>query len=632
MSAIVESCLKYGNNLVATYRTTERPAETVLGEEAVLHELEAVWEKTRAQLNIIASLWDNLHDDLKDKLGEGLADLKERLTFGYRVGNGSITDITAARAKDGISSQLWSLQQWHESFDHYFQLVARLTSSADTDGISSGNEKALFMDSERYTEVLSLTGLRAKGARRATLTKRSSMIKIAALFTKKPKEYVALLDGRPSLDGEEAFGKEVLLHVPAAGLETCPRNIYHSHYRIARLPTGGKGKAPIQGYGAITNESTDRPVVIENIVLGVDNENVSARAECYTLLSKKLRGLNPAMGGLLPCSSITQTVIPDTENAMSVLNGSEPMQSRRVALQMTFTIPETVTPTSATTTLRGLIEKQSSLAPSIHARIQLAFNMSKSLLSIHTLGIHHKNITPDTFLIFPTAQNNRSPTTYSEDLGTPFLQGYQLINMQFATPNNEYGSHMPWAAFIYMHPSRYRTWDSGFQSTSSQNARIKAFAQDVYSFGICLLEIGLWSTMAKWDAPDGQGGDWVPGMYLQRVLIAIDPQYAKLTSKELKDILLKGDINPRDILLKISELKLEGHMGHEYSRVVEDCLCVLETFGFNRRRRARGESVSTYVNDRSVTSAPAEADEKKADIGVWFLEKVYGKLRMLSII
>ena len=67
-----------------TYQTTERPAVTVLGEEAVLQELEFVWGKTRAELKIIASLWDNLHEDLRDKLANGLEDLNERLTFGMR--------------------------------------------------------------------------------------------------------------------------------------------------------------------------------------------------------------------------------------------------------------------------------------------------------------------------------------------------------------------------------------------------------------------------------------------------------------------------------------------------------------------------------------------------------------------
>jgi hypothetical protein len=75
---------RYGNDLVSTYQTTERPVENVLGEEVVLRELELVWEKTQAQLNIISSLWDNLHEDLRDRLGESLQDLKERLTFGYR--------------------------------------------------------------------------------------------------------------------------------------------------------------------------------------------------------------------------------------------------------------------------------------------------------------------------------------------------------------------------------------------------------------------------------------------------------------------------------------------------------------------------------------------------------------------
>jgi hypothetical protein len=487
------------------------------------------------------------------------------------------------------------------------------------------------MDSERYTEVLSLVGLRAKAPRRTTFTKRNSMIKIAALFNKKSKEYTALLDGRPSLDGEEGFGKEVILYIPAAGLENCPRDIYHAHYRVAYPTAGGKGKAPVIGYGATGNDTMDRPVVIENIILGVENENVSGRAECYTLLSKKLRGLNPTTSGLLSCAGITQITVPNTENALSILNGGEPMQSNRKALQMTFNIPDTVTPTSTTTTLRGLIEKQSNLTPSIHSRIQLAFNMSKSLLTIHSLGIHHKNINPDSFLVFPTAQSNRSPTTYAEDLGTPFLQGYQLINIQFATSNNEYGPQIPWAFFLYIHPSRYRTWDSGFQSTSSSNARIKAFAQDIYSFGICLLEIGLWSVMAKWVTAATEDGKWVPGKYLQKVLEALGAQYANLTSEELRDMMVKGDINPRDIIMKICELKLEKQMGREYFKVVEECLCVLETFGFNRRR-AGGASVSTYVNDRLANGASPEAEDRKADIGVWYVEKVYEKLRMLSTI
>lgn len=519
------------------------------------------------------------------------------------------------------------LKQWHQTFDLYFILAARLTSIADIDDICNSKEKVLFLDSERHHEILCLVGLKTKTSRKGALSRKGSAV-FNALFTKKPREYTALVEQPGDWDGDDLFGKEVLLHVPAPGQELCPRNIFHAHHRLAR-PTssnGGKGKSPLKSYGTSGSDGMDRPIVIDNIVVGAENEQVSSRVENLNLLAKKLRDLNPAMGGILPCSSITETTIPETEAAKSILSGQGSKQSRRSVVQMSFTIPDFVTPNTSTTTLRGLLLKKT-VVPSIRARTQLAFNMAKSLVTLHALGIHHKNITPESFLVFPSV---RTLTTSPDDLGTPFLNGFQLVSMQFSVQRHPFGEQIPWSYFLYLHPSRHRSWDSGYNSSSSLNSRIKAFAQDVYSLGVCLLEAGLWSSMAILSEDDGK---WVPGKYLQRILLALDPKLKDLSQKQLKDLILCGDISSKDILKRIAELRLENEMNKEYFEVVKSCLCVLETFGFNKRRNHRGEtifeggSVTTSVNGKSNSDY---GKETKGDIGVWYVESVYEKLRRLS--
>ena len=92
----------------------------------------------------------------------------------------------------------------------------------------------------------------------------------------------------------------------------------------------------------------------------------------------------------------------------------------------------------------------------------------------------HKNIRPETILSFGKREDDALPHT-------AFLIGYQVVR-------DAYGRTRPVAdlkpeANIYRHPQRL-----------GNEVEYFVMQHDIYSLGVCLLEIGLWESYVAYDA------------------------------------------------------------------------------------------------------------------------------------
>lgn len=94
----------------------------------------------------------------------------------------------------------------------------------------------------------------------------------------------------------------------------------------------------------------------------------------------------------------------------------------------------------------------------------------------------HKNIRPDTIVIFQDK---------TIGLGIPFLLGFEKIRAVNAFTNLI--DDAKWQKNLYRHPNR-----QGLRYEESYKMQ-----HDIYSFGICLLEIGLWDSFAFWNKETG---------------------------------------------------------------------------------------------------------------------------------
>lgn len=222
-------------------------------------------------------------------------------------------------------------------------------------------------------------------------------------------------------------------------------------------------------------------------------------------LASRLRDSNPLTFGTLKCRGIVR--LPREESLVFVFrlpDGYNRVQSCRELL------------------LSGHVPH------SLSVRLKIARQLVTAIYYIHLYEFVHKSITPETILLL-----GRSGQV-NDDL-LVCLVGFQLFR-HVETPTNTSKANRKDS--IYQHPSR------------ASGTEVKFVMQhDIYSLGVCLLEIGLWQSIVNYDSGVEQ------------------------ISSNLQDLDLEV-IKERLISLSRSQLKVT--MGDMYSKVVETCLTCLD--------------------------------------------------------
>jgi serine/threonine protein kinase len=184
-------------------------------------------------------------------------------------------------------------------------------------------------------------------------------------------------------------------------------------------------------------------------------------------------------------------------------------------------------------TLRDLL-LQGATYP-LDQRFQLAKKLARSVTFVHTYGFVHKNIRPDTIVVF---QNHWSV------LGHSFLVGFERFRPAVA------GSHLRgdsrWETNLYRHPRR--------QGSLPEDTYI--MQHDIYSLGVCLLELGLWSSFV---CPNGESMELGLELIEAGVMIGTDDAFA-----------IKRK------LVSMASDRLPGLMGSRYTNIVISCLRCLD--------------------------------------------------------
>lgn len=115
---------------------------------------------------------------------------------------------------------------------------------------------------------------------------------------------------------------------------------------------------------------------------------------------------------------------------------------------------------------------------------------------------------------------------------------------------------------------------------------------DIYSVGVCLLEIGLWQSFL-------QGGSPCDSNALGEAL-----GYGDTTGAEL----FKNSSQVKERLLRVARGRLRRQMGTKYGKVVETCLTCLD------------EDNADFGDEKEFQ------DEDGLAVGVRYIEKVVAKL------
>jgi hypothetical protein len=229
----------------------------------------------------------------------------------------------------------------------------------------------------------------------------------------------------------------------------------------------------------------------------------------------KLKGTNPSTFGLLTCLGAVH-------------------DEKKSEFNLIFRVPEN---TSEPETLRARIMSRDSSHCLSH-RFRLATQLAQAVCSIHTFGMVHKSIRPENIILFQDQES---------DLGSAFLVGFEKVRMEEG--QTMLTGDANWEKNIYRHPQR--------QGYKPQDRYI--MQHDIYSLGVCLLEIGLWTSFVEYVHPNSNP-----------VRSKSYNFNAEMTGSANRPELIKKN------LLNLAREKLPEKMGSKYSRIVETCLTCLD--------------------------------------------------------
>ena len=203
--------------------------------------------------------------------------------------------------------------------------------------------------------------------------------------------------------------------------------------------------------------------------------------------------------------------------------------------------------------------------PPLDDRYRLARVLVRAVLSLHSYRWVHKNIRPETIVVF---QDNDS------SLGTPFLVGFETFRP--VDDKSFFMGDESWEKNLYRHPRR-----QGLYPEDEYKMQ-----HDVYSVGVCLLEIGLWNSFLEFNPQSSPS--------------SILPIMDKLEMKEKK----KRAFEVKSVFLDLAGSLLPSAMGNRYTKIVTACLTCLD-------------QVDNFFGNETELK-----DDDEIFVGIRFIEKV----------
>jgi hypothetical protein len=330
---------------------------------------------------------------------------------------------------------------------------------------------------------------------------------------------------------------------------------------VAGLHGATETAIPFSSARAVLRRGSTKLLIAETV--DPLSQNISQVKVDVANLGRILSQIDPDTFGLLRCHGIVKH--RDANNPKHLLS-----------IEMFYQTPQaSTTPTS----LRDLLLNQTGV--SVSAIIRMVKQLVRSVSYIHACDFVHKNIRPENIIVFP---DTTSP------LGSSFLLGFnQFRNTNFQT--NLIGDP-GWHRNLYRHPQR--------QGTCVQDRYV--MQHDIYSLGVCMLEIGLWRSFV-WYPNDSDNSAPVPAMALG--LDLSDAQFRTLQSTT--------SLNVKEHLVELAKRALPSRLGDIYTDIVLACLNCLDT------------------GNEAFGSEEELADEDGILVGVRFIEKILTKVNQISI-
>ncbi|KAJ5628775.1 hypothetical protein N7490_011003 [Penicillium lividum] len=175
--------------------------------------------------------------------------------------------------------------------------------------------------------------------------------------------------------------------------------------------------------------------------------------------------------------------------------------------------------------------------PNLETRFRLAYDLLMSALHLRSQNAVHGNINSSNIIFFPGRTDaNNDESGLSPDLRRPYLTSPARFSGDGPTPE-------PLSTAMYRHPEDKRNVDDD-----------GAWAYDLYSLGLILLEIGLWAPVGRlWKMKYDRSwfkhrvedlyvkklGAKCGGAYLQAVQLCLDAPNFHLSTQPMTDLSLR---------------------------------------------------------------------------------------------
>jgi len=556
-------CLKYGKELVDACRAY-KSASNDIRDKALM--IEAIWSRTSMQIEFAQrvlkthTLPDHhcqIHMDVFETLRFKLETTARKLDSVISHDKDKPVQNVLAKMKyvflrDVLDAAVSDIERWHRIFDPTWFLVLRVGDS--------------LIDSEL-------------DAKRTPLPPSAAPLGVdPGLDLTTARNLRGTLSGGPSV--------ETHVSLPEAGLdwETAQSIPLSTTRTIQRKSSKGGSKI----------------FAVDTIRCDPSLNLAAARSDSESL-ARKLKHVDPAIFGILSC----QGLVKRRDCSTSRLN----------SIHLVFNLPPPpphLQPDDfVPTTLRQhLLRPPTS---SLTQRLNMARQLASAVSFVHTCEFVHKNIRPETILIFPDASTGKG-------LGSAYILGFDSFrSVNFQTLRN---GDAAWHRNLYRHPQR--------QGVRAHDSYV--MQHDVYSLGVCLLELGLWESFVRYDGKaqteeeeevvadkasvTAQGrteGD--------KIIEAGEPLPSEALGLLAKDFDAGDDqdlppsLATKEHLVELARTRLPLRMGDRYAAVVRTCL----------------ECLDAGSEDFSGDAAEDLQDEDGVLVGTRFIERVLFKLDEISI-
>jgi serine/threonine protein kinase len=215
----------------------------------------------------------------------------------------------------------------------------------------------------------------------------------------------------------------------------------------------------IANTSAQTGYAAQQFVIIDSLHIAKDNDIQVATKDARDV-ARILTNVDPNIFSLLTCQGVVEVF--DSSNQVA-------------GFEFVFAVPTAFhEPRSLRTFLLAVTHEYP-----LDNRFRLARLLARSVSFLHSAQVVHKNIAPETVVLLADS---------STGLETPFLVGFEKFRR--AGGRSNMSGDTLWEKNLYRHPKRQGEYPE--EEYKMQH--------DIYSLGVCLLEIGLGTSFVRFEA------------------------------------------------------------------------------------------------------------------------------------